>query len=86
MVMSPAFASNACVVFAAGPIGAALAVFRSNCGERGRKKKKVSRRRRVARLSFPPEASESLPRLAQRPRGRRVLLQLRVGTNKKRVW
>jgi len=32
--MSPAFGSNACVVFAAGPIGAALAVFRSNCEAR----------------------------------------------------
>ena len=30
MVISPAFVSNACVVFAAGPMGAALFVFFSN--------------------------------------------------------
>lgn len=31
MVISPEFSSDACMVFAAGPIGAAFAVFRSNC-------------------------------------------------------
>ena len=78
--MSPAFASNACAVFAAGPIGAALAVFRSNCEE-----KKGQRRVWLVCRSPPRKtgaASESVDRgersrLAQRPRGRGVLLQLR---------
>ena len=71
MVISPEFSSDACMVFAAGPIGAAFAVFRSNCETRegGRE-----RRRSVPQSVHRSSSQRQSP---QRPRVRRVLLKLR---------
>ena len=54
MVISPEFSSDACMVFAAGPIGAAFAVFRSNCETRERG---GERRRQSPSQSTAPRAA-----------------------------
>jgi hypothetical protein len=71
--MSPAFGSNACVVFAAGPIGAALAVFRSNCEARRTARTEKGQRRAIffffARLVSLAGSSRSSPTRERRDRG-----------------